>query len=441
MKTSVSHSFLPQQLIKKKRDGGILSYEEIEWFVSEFTKGQLPDYQMSALLMAIFFRGLGDQETLALTKAMLHSGDQMDFSQLPFAKIDKHSTGGIGDKTSLIIGPLVAACGVAVPMISGRGLGHTGGTLDKLESIPGFSVQLPLQIFAELVARLGICFIGQTPEICPADKKLYALRDVTATVENQSLITASILSKKLAEGIDGLVLDVKVGCGAFMKTMEQALSLADSLLRVARGDGKKCVALITQMDQPLGRFAGNAHEVFECLEILKRKTHLNTQGVDLYADTRELSLELSAQMVHLAQPLLNLEDVRNLVRLRLEDGSALKKFEEVCEAQGGRLDQFEASLLGVDVVAQASGHLSGFDLEAIGYLLVKWGAGRSKASDPVDPKVGIEFLVKVGDPVFQGQIVARVFGLQNSLLALDLVPTFQISHHSIRALPLIYKVL
>jgi len=293
-------AFLPAEIIKAKRNGEVLSAEDINEFIQGYAQGAIPDYQMSALLMAIFFRSMNKEETLALTKAMLYSGETVDFSSVPGFKIDKHSTGGVGDKTSLILGPIVAAAGVPVPMISGRGLGHTGGTLDKLESIPGFNTQKSLEEFVQLVRENLICFIGQTKEICPADKKIYALRDVTATVESLPLICASIMSKKLAEGIDGLVLDVKHGSGAFMKTLENAEELAVNLMTIARGYGKKVSALLTNMDQPLGRYAGNSLEVEECVAIMKNESFIGPAGYDLYEDTRELSLRLSSQMLFLA---------------------------------------------------------------------------------------------------------------------------------------------
>ena len=287
---------LPAEIIKKKRNKGELTQEEIEHFILSYTRHQIPDYQMSALLMAIYLNGMTTAETVSLTRTMLHSGIVVDTSQIKGFKVDKHSTGGVGDKTSLILGPIVAAAGVYVPMISGRGLGHTGGTLDKLESIPGFNTQQTLERFVELTEKIGTCFIGQTKEICPADKKIYALRDVTATVESLPLICASIMSKKIAEGIDGLVLDVKFGTGAFMKTADQARSLANALMDIAKSYNKKVVSILSSMDQPLGRFSGNALEVFESVEIMKNKTHISASGKDLYADTRELSLSWPAAL-------------------------------------------------------------------------------------------------------------------------------------------------
>ena len=290
---------LPVEIIKKKRNNKSLSSEEIQFFIDGYTKGKIPDYQMSSLLMAIVLNGMGENERTQLTQSMLDSGERVQFADEVFA-VDKHSTGGVGDKTSLILAPTVAACGVPVPMISGRGLGHTGGTLDKLESIPGFDVFLGLEDFKKLTAKHHLCFIGQTESICPADKKIYALRDVTGTVESLSLICASIMSKKIAEGIKGLVLDVKVGSGAFMKTMEDAKRLAQGLISIGESHGLHVQALITNMNQPLGKFIGNSLEVGECLSVLKRESFLNTPHEE-FADTEKLSLELSAHMISISK--------------------------------------------------------------------------------------------------------------------------------------------
>jgi len=344
--------FLPSEIIKKKRNKNELTDLEIQEFIKKYTDGQIPDYQMSALLMAIYFNGLSLQETLALTQAMLHSGRVMTFPRSPEFKVDKHSTGGIGDKTSLILGPVVASLGIPVPMISGRGLGHTGGTLDKLESIPGFNTQLSLDEFEDMVFKNKISFIGQTLDICPADKKIYALRDVTATVESRPLICASIMSKKLAEGADGLVLDVKWGSGAFMKSFEDAHALALDLQNIAKGAGKKCTALITDMNQPLGRFAGNSLEVFECVEIMKNQTHA------FYSDTRELSLALSAHMVLLAGRAHSYSEAYKLCEDQLTNGMALKKFEEMVERQGGKLSMLPSAEHSLTVKSEKSGFIS-----------------------------------------------------------------------------------
>ncbi|MCX7978068.1 MAG: thymidine phosphorylase [Bdellovibrionaceae bacterium] len=395
--------FLPAEIIKKKRNGLPLSEEEIETFVRLYTSGALPDYQMAALLMAIFFQGMNSAETLSLTRTMLNSGVVLDLSYLGGYKVDKHSTGGVGDKTSLILGPIVAAAGVFVPMISGRGLGHTGGTLDKLESIPGFNTQISIEKFKSILQEIGVSFIGQTKEICPADKKIYALRDVTATVESLPLICASIMSKKLAEGIDGLVLDVKVGSGAFMKTLSEAEDLANLLVQTATGYGKRCVALITNMDQPLGRFAGNALEVWECLEILRGQKHFASSGRDLYSDTRELSLRLSAEMLLCAGKVPDLSEGLKLAEELLSSGAALKKFEQLVIHHGGRLDQLPSPSVQQPVCAELSGYVSGFDTEKIGVAGITLRAGRVRSSDHINPISGIEFHVKTGDFVHTGQ--------------------------------------
>lgn len=409
-------SFLPAEIIKAKRNGHVLSTEEIETFILAYARGTLPDYQMSALLMAIYFRGMNDAETLALTKAMLHSGEVVDFSLVPEFKVDKHSTGGVGDKTSLILGPIVAAAGIPVPMISGRGLGHTGGTLDKLESIPGFNTQKSLQDFVRLVRDHKICFIGQTKEICPADKKIYALRDVTATVESLPLICASIMSKKLAEGAEGLVLDVKYGSGAFMKTAEKAEELAKHLMAIAKGYGRKIVALITDMDQPLGRYAGNSLEVEECVAIMKNEKFIGAHGYDMYADTRELSLWLSAHMIHLARPKVSLEDCYKTAEDVLTSGKAYEKFLELCEIHGGHLSRLPRPGHSLQIKIDKSGFVSSFNTEAIGVagLLVK--AGRTVTTDIIAPTAGIEFHAKLGDEVKAGDTVFTLYGDEPALL-------------------------
>jgi len=409
-------AFLPAEIIKSKRDGKTLSFEEIEEFILGYAQGRIPDYQMSALLMAIFFRGMTTEETLSLTTAMLHSGEVVDLSSIPDFKVDKHSTGGVGDKTSLILGPIVAAAGVPVPMISGRGLGHTGGTLDKLESIPGFNTQLDLATFKDLVAHHGICFIGQTKEICPADKKIYALRDVTATVESLPLICASIMSKKIAEGIDGLVLDVKYGSGAFMKTAERAEELALNLMSIGKGYGKKVVSLITNMDQPLGRFAGNSLEVKECLEILQGKTFKSLSGIDLYAETRELSLWLSAHMLHLAGKAKTAQEGYDKARAILDSGKALKKFEELCSIHGGNLSTLPSPQHRLQVTAEKSGYISTFNTESIGVAGILMKAGRAMVSDRIAPTAGIEFHAKISDPVHAGDPLFTLHGDDPALL-------------------------
>lgn len=416
--------FFPAEIIKKKRNNLELTPEEIDFFVSSYTKDAIPDYQMSALLMAIYLNGMSDQESVALTTTMLNSGVVIDTSLIEGFKVDKHSTGGVGDKTSLILGPVVAAAGLYVPMISGRGLGHTGGTLDKLESIPGFNTQQPLEKFIEITKKIGTCFIGQTAEICPADKKIYALRDVTATIESFPLICASIMSKKLAEGIDGLVLDVKFGSGAFMKNVDEASRLARALMKIAKCYNKKIVSLITSMEQPLGRFAGNSLEVFECVEILKNQKSIGPSGYDLFEDTRELSLQLSAQMIHLSGKTRTLSEAYRIATEMLVTGKALKVFEQMCKAQGGQLELLRLPENKLEVLTSKSGFIKCFNVEKIGLAGILVHAGRLKAEDRINPTAGIEFHLKIGDAVNAGDVIYTIhgdekhlFGKANELLA------------------------
>jgi pyrimidine-nucleoside phosphorylase len=393
------------ELIARKRDGGELAKVEIDGIITAFMKGDVTDYQMSALLMAIFFRGLSDSETVALTEAMLHSGQMVSLADVKAFKVDKHSTGGVGDKISICLAPMVAACGAPVPMVSGRGLGHTGGTLDKLEAIPGFQTHIEVDRFREIVARVGTCMIGQTREIAPADKRIYALRDVTATVECIPLIVASILSKKLAEGIDGLVLDVKVGRGAFMKTEASARALAEALVRVGSQAGKKVTAVLTRMDTPLGRTIGNANETREALEILHGKGP---------ADVLECTLVLGSEMLQLAGIATSAEDGMNRLRASIKDGSALRVMREMVIAQGGdasvvddpsKLTTAEQT---VDIHAPVAGYVTGMDALEFGLTAVAMGAGRSRADENVNPRVGIELLKKPGDPVKVGEACVRL---------------------------------
>src|SRR5512139_3139875 len=360
---------------------------------------------MAAFCMAVYFRGMPEPELQALTGAMLRSGDVLDLSDIPGPKVDKHSTGGVGDKTSLALAPLAAACGVVVPMVSGRGLGHTGGTLDKLESIPGFRIQLPVERFREVLASVGACLIGQTERIAPADRKLYALRDLTATVESIPLIAASILSKKLAEGIDALVLDVKVGSGAFMKRREDARALARTLAAIGRGMGKKVSALLTGMDQPLGRAVGNALEVVETIELLRGGGP---------PDLREATVELTAEMLVLGGAAPDRDAARARVAAAIADGRGLAKLEEIVVAQGGdpaairdpaRLPRAPRTF---DVPAPAAGFVAAIDGEAVGLAAVALGAGRARVEDRVDPAVGIVVHKKLGDRVERGEPVCTV---------------------------------
>ena len=404
-------------LIRKKRDGGTLTEAELQHIVWGATTGGVADEQLAAFLMAVFFRGMEPEKELpAFLNAMLHSGQVLDLSGIPGRKVDKHSTGGVGDKISLPLAPLVAVCGVKVPMVSGRGLGHTGGTLDKLESIPGFSVDLSLARFTELVNRLGVCLIGQTAEIAPADRKLYALRDATATVESVPLIAASILSKKLAEGIDALVLDVKVGKGAFMKSLKEARALARTMVDLCKAVGRGCVALLTPMDTPLGFAIGNALEVRESIEILKNGGP---------GDVRELTLLLGIEML-IAGHAPGVDGDRELARLRLEtalaNGSAARRFAELIEAQGGdpRVVDDPARLpwpkMVREVRAAASGVIAGLDAELCGLAAVELGAGRARKEDPVDPAAGVLLRKRLGDKVKTGEVIAELHGKDEARL-------------------------
>src|SRR5712692_1538945 len=386
-------------LIRKKRDGEELTAKEIEFLVQNYTRGAIPDYQMAAFLMAVYYSNLSENELTALTLAMLHSGQQVDLSDLPGAKIDKHSTGGVGDKTSFIAAPIAAAAGVIVPMVSGRGLGHTGGTLDKIESIPGFRTRLSIEEFRAVLKEHGLCFIGPTDQIAPADRKTYALRDATATVESLPLIAASIKSKKLAEGIDGLVLDVKVGAGAFMKKQLEARKLAQLMVAIGRRMNKRVQALLTDMDQPLGYAVGNA------LEIMEVSQTLQNEGP---ADLTQLSVELAARMINLANRSQNLDAAREEAGQILASGAAFTKFQQVIAAQGGNpdvLNQFELlpNASGArEILSPRAGFISRINAEDIGLASVMLGAGRDTMERQIDPAVGIILERKVGEKVPAG---------------------------------------
>ncbi len=392
-------------LIRRKRDSGELTRQEIEFLIAGYTGGEIPDYQMAAWLMAVVLKGMTRAELATLTEAMLHSGQTLDFSDLPVKKVDKHSTGGVGDKTSLVIAPVVAAGGLLVPMISGRGLGHSGGTLDKLESIPGFNVHLSLAEFRRVLASCGCALIGQTAEIAPADKKIYALRDVTGTVESPYLICASIMSKKLAEGIDALVLDVKTGSGAFMKKEQDAVFLAELMVETGWRMGKKVVALITDMDQPLGRKAGNALEVEESLEVL------HDGGPE---DLRQLCLELAAWMFFLGGRSSSVAAGQELAAEMIATGRARDKFREIIRLQGGDAAVVDAperlprARRTMDVRSPASGYIAGTQCEQLGVACVVLGGGRERKEDAIDPAVGLVFHKKVGDPVKQGERLCTI---------------------------------
>ncbi len=404
-KPAPPQTFRAIDVIRRKRDGEELSRNEIEGLVSAYTNGKIPDYQVSAWLMAVVLKGMTRPETAALTDAMLHSGDVLDLSSLPAKKVDKHSTGGVGDKTSLVLAPLAAAAGIVVPMISGRGLGHTGGTLDKLEAIPGFNVNLSVAEFRHVLEKCGCAMIGQTAEIAPADRKLYALRDVTGTVESPYLICASIMSKKLAEGIDALVLDVKTGSGAFMKSEKDAAFLAELMVETGVRMGTKVVALITDMDQPLGNKIGNALEVVEVVEVLRGG------GPE---DLRELCLELAGWMLHLGGAAKTVAEGKDKSSKLISSGKALENFRQMVQLQGGdarviddtkRLPQARHT---AQVLSARAGYIASMHCEQIGTACVILGGGRERKEDSVDPAVGIVLHKKVGDRVAAGEPLATI---------------------------------
>lgn len=437
-----SSDFIPAELIRRKRFGQAHSREEIRYLIRTYTSGQLPDAQLSAWLMAVCFRGLNSEETFWLTEEMRDSGRRMDLSR--FGKtVDKHSTGGIGDKTSLILAPLVAAAGVKVPMMAGRGLGHTGGTLDKLESISGFNVQLSPARFEELLERVGTAIIGQTADICPADRKLYSLRDVTGTVDSLPLICGSIMSKKLAEGASALVLDVKFGSGAFMKPLAEAEALARALKDIGERAGQRVVALLTRMSEPLGRFVGNAVEVEECLAILENREFVGDgKG---YGDTLDLSLELAAHMIYLGGRAGSVKEGRAVAESVLKSGQAREKFSQMCAEQGAAKIRFAPRASAeITVKANATGFLNYRNLEKIGYAGIQIGAGRRLQTDALDYGAGIEVFREHGAPISNGQPLFKIFAATlpraESAVAL-LKESFTIDASSPARDPLIAKVI
>jgi len=393
------------ELVKAKRDGRELAREEIEFLVSGFSLGAIPDYQFSSFLMAVYFQGMTFAETTALTMAMMNSGKVFDLSGIPGPKIDKHSTGGVGDKVSLVLAPLVAACGVKVPMVSGRGLGHTGGTLDKLESIPGFRTDLSFAEFRQGLNRNGFAMMGQTKELAPADKKMYALRDVTATVDSIPLIAASIMSKKLAEGIEGLVLDVKTGNGAFMSEVAQSRRLAETMIAIGKDMGRKVMALITDMNQPLGRAVGNSIELIEAIEALKGKGE---------PDLMEVTMTLAAQMLLMSRVARTSQQVCDRMGQAIGSGAALEHFRRMVKLQGGDprvIDDYAllpTARFQFTLGAPRSGFVQEMDTLRIGMLAVELGAGRQKQDDKIDPAVGFWFRRKAGDRVQKGEVVVGV---------------------------------
>jgi pyrimidine-nucleoside phosphorylase len=427
-------------LIHRKRDGEELSTEEIQFIVDGYTRGDIPDYQISAFLMAVFFSGMADREVSALTEAMMNSGTLVDLPSIPGIKVDKHSTGGVGDKTSLIAAPIAASAGVIVPMISGRALGHTGGTLDKLESIPGFRTDLTIDEFREQLIAHQLAFIGQTAEVAPADGKLYALRDATATVESIPLVASSIMSKKLAVGLDALVLDVKVGSGAFMKRQVDARRLAQLMVGIGRRMDKRVQALITDMSQPLGYAVGNALEVMEVSQTLQNAGP---------ADLTRISLELAARMIHLGKITKTLDEARELAQSKLLDLSGYRKLKDVIAAQGGNpnvLDRFDLlpNATGAqEITTSRGGYISAIDAELIGQASSMIGAGRNTKEDSIDPAVGVILEVKVGQKIDPGSILCRIYHTSEANLeeAATLVEdAFKISQQPVEERDLILEV-
>lgn len=400
-------------IIAKKRDGGTLSREEIRFFVEGYTRGEIPDYQAAALLMAIFLNKMDRRETVDLTEAVMHSGDTVNLSSISGIKVDKHSTGGVGDKTTILLGPMVAACGVPVAKMSGRGLGHTGGTIDKLESITGFMVEISSDDFVRQVNEIGLAVIGQSKNIAPADKKLYGLRDVTATVDNVSLIAASVMSKKLAAGSDAIVLDVKVGSGAFVKTVEGAIELGQIMVEIGEGMGREVIAVVTGMDQPLGYAIGNALEVKEAIATLKG------EGPQ---DLRELCLRLGGMMVYLGGRATTPEAGAELVLDALRSGAALEKLKAFVTAQKGDVSQIEApeTLPGARIIEPVlsveEGHVAHIQSDEIGICATILGAGRETLDSVIDHGAGIVLVKKVGDPVKQGEVLAYLHTNQEARL-------------------------
>ncbi len=417
----------PVEIIRKKRDGQKLSRPEMEFLIKGYVDGKIPDYQMSSFLMAVYFNKMDFDETAVFTDIMLNSGIVVDLSSVPGIKVDKHSTGGVGDKVSLILAPMVAACGVPVPMISGRGLGHTGGTLDKLESIPGFRTNLSLEEYKSVIADIGLVMIGQTKEIAPADKKMYALRDVTGTVECIPLIAGSIMSKKLAEGIDALVLDIKTGRGAFMQSKESAIELAETLIAIGNNFGKKTIGFLTDMSQPLGYAVGNWLEVVECVECMR--------GKDV-PDLMEVTYLLSGAMVMLGGKAITIEEGIAKCMDTVKSGAAYKKFLQMVERQGGDksfiedLKKYPLSKFSVEVKSNSAGYIENIDALEVGFVGIMVGAGRMKVDDVIDPKAGIIFHKKVCDPIEKGDVLAIIYGEDKHSLgnaAQRLLNSFQIT--------------
>ena len=426
-------------IIKKKRDGFSLSKEEIEFFIKGYTEGSIPDYQASALMMAVYFSSMDEQETVMLTDAMARSGDMIDLSRFGDLSVDKHSTGGVGDKTTLIVAPIVASLGGKVTKMSGRGLGHTGGTVDKLESIEGYKTTLSQEEFLSQCEKIGIAVIGQSGNLAPADKKLYALRDVTATVDSIPLITSSIMSKKIAAGSRNIVLDVKVGSGAFMKTADDAVCLAENMVKIGKGCNRRVAAVITNMDTPLGYNIGNALEVKEAVKVLKGQ-----QKGDLY----EVCCALASNMISLVKN-IEYSDAEKLVKEAIESGAAFEKMKEWIKAQGGNVNVLEntdllPSAKSFEIICPQDGYITKMDAEKIGSLSVSLGAGRAKKEDSIDFGAGFTLLKKTGDKVKKGDSLCTVF--TNREVSKDEVTSaylgaVKIEEKAAEKLPLIYKII
>lgn len=429
----------PKELIRKKRDGKSLSAEEITNFVFAYTKGEIPDYQASAFLMAVFFKGLSFSETKALTKAMLNSGKRLNLTSFRLPKIDKHSTGGVGDKISLVLFPLVSACGLIIPSFAGRSLGHTGGTIDKLESIPNFRTNLSEKEILSQLRRIGLVIVEPTEEICPADKKIYALRDATETVESLPLIAGSILSKKLAEGIDGLILDVKVGKGAFLKNLTAARRLAKLMIKLSKEFGVETSALLTNMDEPLGRSVGNSLEIMETIEALKG---------NIEPDIKEITFALGEEMLILGKVVTNRKEARKILEEKLMIGEGLKRFQKLIEAQGGdvkviedyrRLPQAKYRL---GAQSLKTGYLKSIPADIVSQLLIELGGGRKRKEDTIDPSVGFLFLKKRGGHLEKGEIFAEIYcndEKKGDEVRKELEERIQISERKVKKRKLIYE--
>jgi pyrimidine-nucleoside phosphorylase len=400
------------EIIKKKRNGGVLSEEEINYFISHYVKGKIPDYQKSALLMTIYFQGLNDNETHSFVKAFINSGKRVDLSHIKKPKVDKHSTGGVGDKTSIILAPLAACFDVVVPMISGRGLGHTGGTLDKLESIPGFKVHLSIEEFVRNLEKINVCMIGQTDDLTPADKKIYSLRDVTATVENIGLIVASITSKKIAEGAEGIVYDVKSGIGSTLPAFEKSKELAEKLLRISRNFGQKGISVITDMSSPLGYAIGNWVEIKESIEIMNPEIKTS----ELSADLVEVTLFLAGAMLMLAGKSKDIEEGIKIAKAKIENGQCFKKFVEVVELQNGDVnliknpETYEKAKFEDVIEADCDGYIETLDALVFGDTSVNLGSGRKTVDDKIDYSAAILLEAKLGSPVKKGNVICRIMG-------------------------------